>query len=154
MTWKPNVTVAAIIERGGRFLFVEETSGGNIVINQPAGHVEAGESLLDAVVRETLEETGYHFQPSYLVGIYYWHATRKGITYMRFAFSGTITGHDADRPLDEGILRATWLTRDALAAESARHRTPVVMCCLDDYLAGKQYPLETITTLLPGTKTS
>ena len=153
MTWKPNVTVAAIVERDGRFLFVEEVSGDEIVINQPAGHVESGESLLDAVVRETLEETGYHFLPGHLVGIYYWHAARKGITYLRFAFSGTITGHDADRALDNGILRATWLTRDALVAESARHRTPVVMRCLDDYLAGKQYPLEMVTTLLPGKHT-
>jgi 8-oxo-dGTP pyrophosphatase MutT (NUDIX family) len=147
VTWKPNVTVAAVIEQEGRFLFVEETSSDGIVINQPAGHLEAGETLLEAVVRETLEETGYHFLPEALVGIYYWHAQRKGITYMRFAFCGKVTRHEADRPLDDGILRATWMTRETLLAESARHRTPIVLRCLDDYLAGKHYPLDAVTTL-------
>lgn len=150
MTWKPNVTVAAVIEQDGRFLFVEEISGNDIVINQPAGHVEAGETLLEAVIRETLEETGHHFAPEALVGIYYWHAQHKGITYLRFTFSGRLTGHEPDRPLDEGILRAVWLTRDALVAESVRHRTPIVMRCLDDYLAGKRYPLDVVTTFSLG----
>jgi 8-oxo-dGTP pyrophosphatase MutT (NUDIX family) len=111
MTWKPNVTVAALIEKDGRYLFVEEESGGEVVINQPAGHVERGESLTQAVTRETLEETGYHFAPEALVGIYYWHALRKGITYLRFAFTGRILAHEPNRPLDEGILRASWFTR-------------------------------------------
>jgi 8-oxo-dGTP pyrophosphatase MutT (NUDIX family) len=147
LTWKPNVTVAAIIEKNGRFLFVEEISGDEVVINQPAGHVERGESLAQAVVRETLEETGYHFVAEALVGIYYWHAPRIGKTYLRFAFAGQLTGHEPDRPLDDGILHTTWLTRDALAAEVARHRSPIVIRCIDDYLAGKRYPLDLITSL-------
>ncbi|MES2356056.1 MAG: NUDIX hydrolase [Pseudomonadota bacterium] len=146
MTWKPNVTVAAVIEKDGRFLFVEENSGKQIVINQPAGHVEFGESFIQAVIRETLEETAYHFIPDTLIGIYYWHAQRKGITYLRLAYSGQITGHEPDRPLDEGILRTTWLTRHELVEQAARHRTPVVMRCLDDYIAGKRYPLDLITS--------
>lgn len=150
MTWKPNVTVAAVIEKDGRFLFVEEISGDEIVINQPAGHVEPGETLLEAVTRETLEETGYHFSPQMLVGIYYWHAQRRGITYMRFTFTGQLTGHEPDRPLDDGILRAVWLTRAALSSESAPHRSPIVTRCVDDYLAGKRYPLELVTTLSVG----
>ena len=147
MTWKPNVTVAAVIEKEGRFLFVEETSEQDIVINQPAGHVEFGESLIEAVIRETLEETAYHFVPQSLVGIYYWHAPRKGITYLRFAFTGQLTGHDPNRQLDDGILGATWLSRDMLLAESSRHRSPIVVSCVDDYLAGKRYPLDIVTTL-------
>jgi 8-oxo-dGTP pyrophosphatase MutT (NUDIX family) len=146
VAWKPNVTVAAIIEKDGRFLFVEEVSDDEVVINQPAGHVERGESLTQAVTRETLEETGYHFAPEALVGIYYWHAHRKGITYLRFAFTGRLIGYESDRPLDDGILRATWFTRDELVGEVARHRSPVVVRCLDDYLAGKRYPLELLTT--------
>ncbi|MBA2689260.1 MAG: NUDIX hydrolase [Burkholderiales bacterium] len=150
MTWKPNVTVAAVIEKDGRFLFVEERSGSDIVINQPAGHVEPGESLLEAVARETLEETGHHFVPEKLVGVYYWHAQRKGITYMRFTFTGRLTGHEPSRPLDQGILRAVWLTPDRLAADAARHRSPIVTRCVEDYLAGKRYPLELVTTLSLG----
>lgn len=149
VTWKPNVTVAAIVEQAGRFLFVEEASGDDIVINQPAGHVEPGETLLDAVRRETLEETGHHFVPEALVGIYYWQAPRKGVTYLRFAFAGSVTGHDPHRPLDEGILRTLWLSPDTLAAEVSRHRSPIVSHCMDDYLAGRRYPLELVTTLFP-----
>ncbi|HVK56796.1 MAG TPA: NUDIX hydrolase [Burkholderiales bacterium] len=152
--WKPNLTVAAVIEEKGRFLLVEEISDNEIVINQPAGHVEFGESLTQAVVRETLEETGYHFAPEALIGVYYWHARTNNTTYLRFAFTGKLIGHEPDRPLDDGILNATWLTRDALSAQETRHRSPIVIRCVDDYLAGIRHPLELITTLIPLNTTS
>jgi len=146
--WRPHVTVASIIERDGKFLFVEELAGESSVLNQPAGHWEANESLVEAAVRETLEETAYQIQPSALIGIYRWPHPQKNITYLRFAFSGQILAHDPDRPLDHGILRALWLTPDELRAQSARHRSPLVALCLQDYLAGKRYPLELLTHLI------
>jgi 8-oxo-dGTP pyrophosphatase MutT (NUDIX family) len=143
-TWKPNVTVAAICEQDGKFLLIEEKAHEGVVLNQPAGHLEAGESLLEAVVRETLEETAHRFVPEFLVGVYSWRRAAKDITYLRFAFAGKVTAHDATRKLDKGIVRALWLTRDEIQRESARHRTPVVMRCVDDFLAGRRYPLELI----------
>jgi ADP-ribose pyrophosphatase YjhB (NUDIX family) len=145
MIWKPNVTVAAVIERDGKFLLVEEETTHGKRFNQPAGHLEADESLITAVVRETLEESAYHFIPQYLLGIYRWHSTESDTTYLRFAFTGTITGHDADRPLDTGILQAAWLTPDEIRASQARHRSPLILRCMEDYLAGKRYPLELLT---------
>jgi len=108
MTWKPNVTVAAVLERDGKFLLVEEETDEGIRFNQPAGHLECRESLTDAVIREALEETGYSFVPQYLIGIYNWRNEAMDVTYLRFAFAGEITGHDAQRPLDEGIIAARW----------------------------------------------
>jgi len=143
--WRPHVTVAAVIEQAGRFLFVEEQAGEAIVLNQPAGHWEADETLTEAAIRETLEETGYHFQPTSLVGIYRWPHPDLPIVYLRFAFCGTVLGHDADRELDAGILRALWLTPDELRAQATRHRSPLVMRCLEDYLAGKRYDLDLLT---------
>ncbi|MBI3479381.1 MAG: NUDIX hydrolase [Nitrosomonadales bacterium] len=142
MTWKPNVTVAAVIERDGKFLLIEEETLQGARFNQPAGHLEAHESLLDAVVRETLEESAYHFVPQYLIGIYRWHSSESDITYLRFAFTGTITGHESDRPLDEGILQAIWLTPDEIRATQARHRSPLILRCVEDYLENKRYPLD------------
>lgn len=141
MTWKPNVTVAALIEREGRFLMVEEEENGRVVYNQPAGHLDEGESLITAVVRETLEETAWHFQPEYVTGIYRWVNPLSDITYMRVCFAGVCDGHDAGRPLDEGIRRALWMTRDELAHLNAQLRSPMVMRCIDDYLAGQRFPL-------------
>lgn len=106
MIWKPNVTVAAVIERDGKFLLVEEETSQGIRFNQPAGHLEADESLLAAAAREVLEESAYHFAPQHLVGIYRWHSAESDVTYLRFAFAGAITGHEADRQLDAGILQA------------------------------------------------
>ena len=145
MVWKPNVTVAAVIARDGKFLLVEEETAQGARFNQPAGHLEADESLLAAVVRETLEESAYHFTPSHLIGIYRWHAAESDTTYLRFAFTGDITGHEANRALDTGILQAVWLTPDEIRANKARHRSPLILCCVEDYLAGKRYPLEVIT---------
>ncbi|MDH4235055.1 MAG: NUDIX hydrolase [Gallionella sp.] len=142
MIWKPNVTVAAVIERDGKFLLVEEETSQGLRFNQPAGHLEAGESILAAVAREALEESAYHFAPQYLLGIYRWHSNESDTTYLRFAFTGEITGHDADRQLDAGILRAVWLTPDEICANQSRHRSPLIMRCVEDYLAGKRFPLE------------
>lgn len=141
MVWKPNVVVAAIIERDGRFLLVEEDADGAHVINQPAGHLDEGETLLDAVVRETLEETAWHFKPEALIGIYRWPHPTRGLTYLRFAFTGRLTNHDPNRALDHGIIRTLWLTADEVRRERARHRSPQVERCIDDYRAGHRYPL-------------
>lgn len=139
--WKPHVVVAAVIEEGGRFLLVEEHTETGLKFNQPAGHLEAGESLLDAVRRETFEETGHHFEPEALLGIYRWQALDKGRTYLRFAFRGVVTGYDPTAPLDAGILRAVWMTPAQIEAARARHRSPLVQRCIADYQAGRQFPL-------------
>ncbi|MGE5240457.1 MAG: NUDIX hydrolase [Bacteroidota bacterium] len=147
MIWKPNVVVAAIVERDGKFLLVEERADGRLVLNQPAGHLDEGESLTDAVVRETLEETAWHFAPESLLGVYRWPHPTKGITYLRFAFIGQVTRHDPERALDRDIVRALWLTPEEIRAERARHRSPQVERCLNDYLAGRRYPLELLKDL-------
>jgi 8-oxo-dGTP pyrophosphatase MutT (NUDIX family) len=142
--WKPSVTVAAIIERDGRFLLVEEESGDGPCFNQPAGHLEPNESLLQAVVRETLEETAHDFVPTSLIGMYlsrYVSARNGGeVTYLRFAFTGTL-GAAHEQALDEGILRTVWMSYDEIAAARDRHRSPLVLQCVEDYLAGKRAPL-------------
>ena len=147
--WKPSVTVAAIIEREGRFLLVEEETSDGIRFNQPAGHLDPGESLSDAVRREALEETAFDFTPEALVGIYMsrYLSSRTGeeVTYLRFAFAGTL-GVQHDRPLDEGILRTVWMTREELLACEAKHRSPLVLQCVDDYLQGRRSPLSLLYT--------
>lgn len=142
MIWKPNVTVAAVIERDGKFLLVEEETDDGIRFNQPAGHLECGESLLDAVVRETREETRYDFVPQALVGIYNWRHPVKDLTYLRFAFAGEVTGCDPERELDEGIIAPRWLSPDEIRASSERHRSPLILRCVEDWLAGRRYPLD------------
>ena len=140
--WKPNVTVAALIERGGRFLLVEEETDAGLRFNQPAGHLDEGESLVAACIRETLEETAWGFTPTALVGIYQWPRPQGDLTYLRFAFSGDLGAHEADRILDDGILRAVWMTPDEIRANAERHRSPLVWQCVTDYLAGRRFPLE------------
>jgi len=142
--WKPNVTVAAVIERGGKFLVVEEETDEGVRFNQPAGHLDAGESLLVACVRETLEETAWHFVPTALVGVYQWPRPAGDLTYLRFAFSGELDEHEAGRALDTGILRAVWLTPTELEGMRDRHRSPLVMQCVADYLGGRRFPLDLI----------
>lgn len=142
MIWKPNVTVAAVIERDNTFLLVEEETSQGVRFNQPAGHLEADESLLAAVSREVLEESAYRFTPQYLLGVYRWHSADSDTTYLRFAFTGAITGHEPDRRLDTGILRAVWLSPDEIRANQPRHRSPLILRCIEDYLAGKRFPLE------------
>ncbi len=147
--WKPSVTVAAIIERDGRFLLVEEETSDGIRFNQPAGHLDPGESLIQAVSREALEETAHEFTPTALVGMYMsrYLSSRTGeeVTYLRFAFAGEV-GAALDQPLDVGILRAVWMTREEMVAIRERHRSPLVLQCVDDYLAGKRNPLSVIYT--------
>ena len=145
LIWKPNVTVAAMIERDGRFLLVEEETDDGIRLNQPAGHLDEGESLVDAVAREALEETAHRFMPEFLVGIYQWRRPDGQATYLRFAFGGRLLGVEAERALDHGILRALWLTPEEIAVERSRHRSPLVMQCIRDYLAGRRYGLDLIT---------
>ena len=140
--WKPSVTVAAVIERDGRFLIVEEEADGRRVLNQPAGHLDPGESLVAACAREALEETAHRFMPMALVGVYRWVYPYKDVTFLRFAFAGNIDGVDAERTLDEEIIATHWLSRDELAARSAMHRSPLVMRCVDDFLSGRRFPLE------------
>jgi len=142
MVWKPNVTVAAVIERDGRFLLVEEETSQGVRFNQPAGHLEADESILEAVKREVLEESAYHFVPQHLLGIYRWHSGDSNTTYLRFSFTGRITGQDPDRLLDDGILQALWMTPDEIRASQPRHRSPLILRCVDDYLDNKRYPLD------------
>lgn len=148
MIWRPNVTVAAVVTQEQRFLFVEEHSEGRLVLNQPAGHLEEGESLIQAVTRETLEETAYHFVPEALVGVYRWQNRANAVTYLRFAFSGRIVGHEAGQPLDHGIARALWLTADEITACPERHRSPQVAKCVADYLDGSRYPLDLLRDLI------
>jgi 8-oxo-dGTP pyrophosphatase MutT (NUDIX family) len=145
MIWKPHVTVAAVVERGGRFLLVEEETDEGIQFNQPAGHLERDETLEQAAVRETLEETGYTFAPRFLVGVYHWRHPVKDITYLRFAFGGEITGHDAGRALDTGIIGPRWFTFDEIRANAGRHRSPMILACVEDWQAGRRYPLELVT---------
>ena len=142
MVWKPNVTVASVIERDGRFLLVEEETSEGLRFNQPAGHWEPNETLAQGATREVLEESAWHFTPQYLIGIYRWHSDHADVTYLRFAFSGTVSNHEPDRALDEGIVRAVWMTIDEVRATQERHRSPLILRCIEDYLAGKRYPLE------------
>lgn len=142
--WKPNVTVAALIERDGRFLLVEEETDDGIRFNQPAGHLDAGESLVMACTREALEETAWQFTPTTLVGVYQWPRPQRDITYLRFAFAGVLGKHDPLSPLDKGILRAVWLTAEEIEATQARHRSPLIWQCVQDYLAGRRFPLDLI----------
>jgi ADP-ribose pyrophosphatase YjhB (NUDIX family) len=139
MIWKPHVTVAAIIERDARFLMIEETVNGKLVVNQPAGHLEQNETLSDAVVRETLEESAWHFTPTQITGIYQWTAPKTSKTFLRVCYTGHCDHHDPGRELDDGIIRALWLTRDEITR--CRLRSPMVLQGIDDYLAGQRYPL-------------
>ncbi len=140
--WKPNTTVAAVIERDGRFLMVEETTREGTRINQPAGHLEPGESLLAAAVREALEETAYDFAPESLLGIYRWQHPATGATYVRVALTGRVSGPRPGRALDRGIERALGLAIEELRLASERHRSPRVLRCVADHAAGRRYPLE------------
>jgi len=140
--WKPHATVAAIVERNGKFLMVEEEADGAIVYNQPAGHLDPGENLVHAAVRETREETAWQFKVEAIVGIYLWDQPGTERSFLRFAFCGSVHDHDESQALDTGILRAVWLSRDELLAMPEKIRSPMVLSCIDDYLSGKRYPLD------------
>lgn len=143
--WSPSVTVAAIIERDGRYLLVEEETPEGLRLNNPAGHLDQGESLLQGVVRETLEETARTFEPEALVGVYLSRFQRPGrgedVTYLRFAFCGTVGDAQAGRALDEGIVRTVWMTPDEVRDSRPRHRSPLVWRCIEDHRAGRRFPL-------------
>ncbi len=141
MIWTPRVTVAAVIERNNRFLLVEEMIHGRRVLNQPAGHLEADESLQSAIIREVWEETARNFIPSALTGIYRWHTPDKDLTYLRFCFSGTVSERTPGRPLDKGILDTCWLDLESLQTHS-HLRSPMVLQCIQDYRANQLVPLE------------
>jgi phosphatase NudJ len=149
LRWKPNVTVAAIVERDGRFLLVEEETAEGLKLNNPAGHLDPGESPAQGCAREALEETGWAFEPEALVGIYLACGPRADgddITYLRFAFCGRLGAHDPLRPLDQGIVRTVWMSPEEIRASATRHRSPLVLRCLEDYLAGARHPLSLVYT--------
>lgn len=139
--WQPDVTVATLVVRDGRLLCVEERAGGRLVLNQPAGHLEPDESLLDAALRETREETGWNVRLTHLVGTYQWKAPETGRHYLRFAFAAEPLDEIPGATLDEGIVRALWLTPEELRAEAERHRSPLVWRAVADYLGGSRHPL-------------
>lgn len=147
--WKPSVTVAAIIERDGRFLLVEEHTRDGLRLNNPAGHLDPGESPAQGCAREALEETAWHFTPTALLGIYL-SRSRAGeaggtdVTYLRMAFCGELGEHEPGRALDEGIVRTVWMTADEIRASASRHRSPLVLRCMEDWLAGVRLPLAAI----------
>ena len=146
--WKPSVTVAAVIEQDGRFLLVEEHTPEGLRLNNPAGHLDPGESLLQAVVREVLEETACVFTPSHLVGIYQARLQRglEDITYLRFAFAGTVGPPEPGRALDTPIVRTLWLAPAEIGASRERHRSPLLWRCVQDHLKGRRYPLALLMT--------
>ena len=148
--WKPSVTVAAIIERDGRFLLVEEETSDGLKLNNPAGHLDPGESPEQGCLREVLEETACRFEPEALLGVY---LARKqssdngeDITYLRFAYCGRVGAPEPGRALDQGIVRTVWLTPEQIRACAERHRSPLLLQCLEDYLAGQRHPLALVFT--------
>ncbi len=152
--WRPNVTVAAVIERDGRFLLVEEQTDDGLRLNTPAGHLEAGETPAEGCAREALEETAHRFAPTALVGIYMARFGKRGpadtgadaadVTYLRFAFAGDLGAFDPRRSLDDGIVRTLWMTPEEIRVSIDRHRSPLLLQCIEDFLAGQRYPLSLI----------
>ena len=147
MTSPIHINVAGVIERNGRFLMVEETSSGKLVLNQPAGHLEANESLEQGVIREVKEESAWTFDPQHLIGIYSWRNPVKNHVIIRFAYSGTCHDHDPHQALDSGIERTLWLSVEELQENEARLRNPMVLRCISDYLNDKRYPLDVVQDL-------
>jgi ADP-ribose pyrophosphatase YjhB (NUDIX family) len=147
MARTPDITVAAVTETDGRFLLVEERINRRLVFNQPAGHVEQGETLLDAVIREVREETAWGFEPRELLGVYLWRNPSSGRSTMRFAFTGRVMDHNAQQPLDRGIVCTHWLSRGDLMQREPRLRSPLVLRCVEDYLGGTRMPLESVAKL-------
>ena len=145
--WKPNATVAAIVEQNGQFLLVEEKTERGNRFNQPAGHLEDGESLLQAVIRETMEEAAYDFTPEALLGIYHWKHTHNDTTYLRFAFIGKVGVHYPMQALDDGIVQTVWMSIEEMREKASLMRSSQVLACVEDYLAGKRYPLQVVTHL-------
>jgi 8-oxo-dGTP pyrophosphatase MutT (NUDIX family) len=147
--WKPHVTVAAIAEKNGKFLIVEERVDGQLVYNQPAGHLDPGENLIEAVIRETFEETAWTFQPDALVGIQLWRHPVHSDSYLRFSFCGACLEHHSTQALDTGIEQALWLSRDELMDSHHKLRSPMVIRSIDDYLAGNRYSMDILEHIAP-----
>ena len=143
----PEITVAAIAESEGRFLVVEERISQRLVFNQPAGHVEPGENLLSAVIREVREETAWRFDPHSLIGVYTWRSPKSGVTTKRFTFCGSVDDHRTTQALDDGIVATHWLSRAELQRREGQLRSPLVLRCIEDYLSGKRSPLESVAHL-------
>lgn len=148
MIWKPNVTVASIVELDGKFLMVEEESPSGPVLNQPAGHLEPNEGMRDAVIRETLEETGYQFTPRSVVGSYLWHNADNETTYFRTTFFGTVEKEPIHISLDDGIIRALWMSHDEIKTDQARLRSPIILESIRDYQNGSSYPLDVVKSFI------
>lgn len=138
----PHITVATVIEKDGRFLFVKEHAEERVVLNQPAGHLEMDESLIQAAIRETLEETGWDIEITQLIGIYLYTAPSNNVTYQRVCFAGRALAQRENHQLDEGIIAPVWLSRDELIEQRALWRSPMVLRCIDDYLTGERFSLE------------
>ena len=147
--WRPSVTVAAVLERGGKFLLVEETIDGRRVLNQPAGHLDPGETIIEAVKREVMEETCHPFEPTGLVGIYRWKYEPEDVTFLRFCFRGRVLDLDASKVRDEQIDAIHWMTPAQITDRRADHRSPLVQRCVEDFLAGRHYPLEVFSREFP-----
>lgn len=147
MSWLPHVVVASIVEREGRFLLVEETVAGALRLNQPAGHWEKDETLVAGAIREALEESAWDVRPTHLLGLYHHDPVELDYGFLRVAFVADALRHHPDRALDAGIERAVWMSRNEIAACAQRHRSPMVLRCVDDYLAGQRYPLSLIAHL-------
>lgn len=150
--WQPDVTVATVVVREGRLLMVEEQVQQQLVLNQPAGHLEPDESLFAAALRETLEETGWHVRLTAFIGAYQWKAPDpasggSGRHYLRMAFAAEPLHHEVGRALDEGIVRTLWMTPKQLEAETASHRSPLVWRVVEDFLAGRRHPLEALNQI-------
>lgn len=142
MSWHPHIVVAAVVERDGQFLMIEERINGDLRLNQPAGHWDPGETLVDAVVREAREESGWQVEAKQLIGIYEWQPRGLDYPFVRFAFACTPLKHFPTQALDKGIERALWLDREDIVLQQAIHRGPAVLQCIDDYLAGRSFPLD------------
>lgn len=147
--WSPRVTVASVVADGERYLIVEEEVNGRLAYNQPAGHLENGESLVNAALRETLEETGWTVQIKHLIGVHQWRSTEHGESVLRFSFAATRVSHDPLRTLDSGICRTLWLTRAEIAALGQQLRSPLILQSIDAWLAGQRLPLAALNSLLP-----
>jgi 8-oxo-dGTP pyrophosphatase MutT (NUDIX family) len=152
--WCPHVTVAAVVADGDRYLMVEERIRGELRYNQPAGHLEPDESLLQAAVRETLEETAWSVEPTSLIGVHQWFSPHHGDHVIRFSFAARALRHDPGRSLDDGIERALWLTRPEIAALGEQLRSPLVLRSIDAWLGGRRLPLDCLDALLPATESA
>lgn len=148
MTWKPNVTVAAVIEKDGQFLLVEETTDNGLMFNQPAGHLEAGENLISAVKREVREETAWQFEPEAIIAVQLWRKTPDFPSFVRFCFTGHIHSHNPKQQLDDGIIATHWLSHEEIKSRETRLRSPLVLKTLEAYLSGQRYPLDLLQSFL------